>query len=362
MGRRTASGLDPSTPPASFATLFHAAVRAPRNSRVDCRPDKRAGRWERTGLLDHATGFTPFSSSLRSSLSRPSSASHGGRKTIGMRSRATQLNRGMLEVNHHDSGTPSTPVWPEIDRMTCTNMRSIQTLQFLASRTAVGSRGTPDRRGSRSIGSWRGGSRLVHGPADPVRSGPDRPLIINPNRFHGTVRGIVPRRRPIPADNRFGSPPRVWRHWKCGRGGPHRGRYIGPFSRPADAPGPPTTKCWRWRSRKSPPGPSGAAEGVPWASVEEILRDDRVRMVCIETDPLEALRYSHRVIVANKHLKIDKPPGADLTALERLFQEAGRRNLLIQMGYVYRYNPAFRLALRAIRRVGWGGFDPPSVR
>ena len=95
-------------------------------------------------------------------------------------------------------------------------------------------------------------------------------------------------------------------------------------------------------------------EGVPWASVEEILRDDRVRMVCIETDPLEALRYSHRGIVANKHLKIDKPPGADLTALERLFQEAVRRNLLIQMGYVYRYNPAFRLAHRAIRE-GWLG-------
>lgn len=105
----------------------------------------------------------------------------------------------------------------------------------------------------------------------------------------------------------------------------------------------------RARAEKSP-----RWAGVPWASVEEILRDDRVRMVCIETDPLEALRYSHRVIVANKHLKIDKPPGADLTALERLFQEAGRRNLLIQMGYVYRYNPAFRLAHRAIRE-GWLG-------
>jgi len=101
-------------------------------------------------------------------------------------------------------------------------------------------------------------------------------------------------------------------------------------------------------------GKSPRWEGVPWTSVEQILRDDRVRMVCVETDPLEALRYSHRVIVANKHLKIDKPPGADLTALERLFQEAGRRNLLIQMGYVYRYNPAFRLAHRAIRE-GWLG-------
>ena len=93
---------------------------------------------------------------------------------------------------------------------------------------------------------------------------------------------------------------------------------------------------------------------IPWATVDDILKDDSIGMVCIETDPLEALNHAQRVIVANKHLKIDKPPGANLDALARLFQEAEDRNLLIQMGYVYRYNPAFRLAYRAIQE-GWLG-------
>ncbi len=94
--------------------------------------------------------------------------------------------------------------------------------------------------------------------------------------------------------------------------------------------------------------------GVSWTSVDALLSDSRVQMICIETDPLESLPYSLRTIEAGKHLKIDKPPGIDYALLGKIFDEAERRHLLVQMGYVYRHNPAFRLAHRAIQE-GWLG-------
>ena len=95
-------------------------------------------------------------------------------------------------------------------------------------------------------------------------------------------------------------------------------------------------------------------DGVRWASVEEILADDSVQVVCVETDPLESLAYSLDCVRAGKHTKIDKPPGVNIDLLERIYREARDRNLVVQIGYVYRYNPAFRLAHRALRE-GWLG-------
>ncbi len=94
--------------------------------------------------------------------------------------------------------------------------------------------------------------------------------------------------------------------------------------------------------------------GVKWVSVDDLLADKSIQMICIETDPLEALYYSLRSIEAGKHTKIDKPPGMNLGLLRKVYQEAERRHLYVQMGFVFRYNPAFRLAHRAIRE-NWLG-------
>jgi predicted dehydrogenase len=95
-------------------------------------------------------------------------------------------------------------------------------------------------------------------------------------------------------------------------------------------------------------------QGVTWVSPEALLADPTIQVVCVETDPLEALAWSLRSVESGKHTKIDKPPGVDYGLLKKIFAEAERRHLLIQMGYVYRYNPAFRLAHRAIQE-GWLG-------
>ncbi len=98
----------------------------------------------------------------------------------------------------------------------------------------------------------------------------------------------------------------------------------------------------------------GRWEGVTWVSPDALLADPDIQVICVETDPLEALQWSLRSIEAGKHTKIDKPPGVDYELLTKVFGEAERRHLLVQMGYVYRYNPAFRLAHRAIGE-GWLG-------
>jgi predicted dehydrogenase len=95
-------------------------------------------------------------------------------------------------------------------------------------------------------------------------------------------------------------------------------------------------------------------EDTPWTSPEALLSDERVQMICIETDPLKSLPYALQTIEAGKHVKIDKPPGVDYSLLQKIFAEAERRHLLIQMGYVYRYNPAFQIAYKAVKE-GWLG-------
>ena len=95
-------------------------------------------------------------------------------------------------------------------------------------------------------------------------------------------------------------------------------------------------------------------QGVRWAHVQDILDDPDIGMVCVETDPLDALPYALACVDAGKHTKIDKPPGVNLDLLKRIYREAQDRGQVVQIGYVYRYNPAFRLAHRAIRD-GWLG-------
>ena len=95
-------------------------------------------------------------------------------------------------------------------------------------------------------------------------------------------------------------------------------------------------------------------DGVRWTPVDDILADPSISVVCVETDPLASLAFSLDCVTAGKHTKIDKPPGVNIDLLRRIYSEAQDRGLVVQIGYVYRYNPAFRLAHRALCE-GWLG-------
>jgi len=94
--------------------------------------------------------------------------------------------------------------------------------------------------------------------------------------------------------------------------------------------------------------------GTPWLAEEELLRTPGLQAVAVETEVRDLLATAQRCLDAGLHVHLDKPAGDSYAELVKLHDTAERRGLAIQMGYMFRYNPGFRLAFRAVRE-GWLG-------
>jgi len=94
--------------------------------------------------------------------------------------------------------------------------------------------------------------------------------------------------------------------------------------------------------------------GVPWLTQDGLLGDETVKMVAVESDVPRLLPFARAAVEAGKHIHLDKPAGTSLGEFRALLDEAARRDLLVQMGYMFRYNPGFDLIRRAVRE-GWLG-------
>ncbi len=97
-----------------------------------------------------------------------------------------------------------------------------------------------------------------------------------------------------------------------------------------------------------------AYQGVEWLSEEQLLNTDGLQLVAIETEVKDLLATAQRCVDAEKHIHLDKPAGESLAALERLLRTAESKSLTVQMGYMFRYNPAFQFLFQAVR-AGWLG-------
>lgn len=94
--------------------------------------------------------------------------------------------------------------------------------------------------------------------------------------------------------------------------------------------------------------------GLKWLSRDELLATPGLRAVLVETRVRDLLANAEACVAAGMHMHIDKPAGASLPQLQRIFEIAAKNNLLVQMGYMYRYNPAVVL-LREFLTNGWLG-------
>lgn len=101
-------------------------------------------------------------------------------------------------------------------------------------------------------------------------------------------------------------------------------------------------------------GQHRAYQGVKTLSVEEILNDESIEVVLVETEIAELLDFAGKCVQAGKHVHIDKPAGSSLPQLEEIQVQARQKNLMVQMGYMYRYNPAV-LLLQEFLHNGWLG-------
>jgi predicted dehydrogenase len=77
-------------------------------------------------------------------------------------------------------------------------------------------------------------------------------------------------------------------------------------------------------------------------SVDELLGDASITAVAIEGSNAESLDQARAAVAAGKHLWYDKPAGDDWPGFQALMDEARARGLLVQMGYMFRYQPGFQ--------------------
>lgn len=93
---------------------------------------------------------------------------------------------------------------------------------------------------------------------------------------------------------------------------------------------------------------------LPWMTEEQLLNVPGLQAVLVETEVRDLLNVAERCVAAGKHVHIDKPAGESLPQFKRILDRAKAQRLLVQMGYMYRYNPGVTL-LRQFLKDGWLG-------
>ena len=89
-------------------------------------------------------------------------------------------------------------------------------------------------------------------------------------------------------------------------------------------------------------GDSGPFGQVRWFdSEEELLSDTSIVAVASEGKNAESLPQTEAIVDAGKHVWYDKPAGEDWPAWQRVVGKAQDQGLLIQMGYMFRYQNGF---------------------
>ncbi len=95
-------------------------------------------------------------------------------------------------------------------------------------------------------------------------------------------------------------------------------------------------------------------DGLNWLTVDDLLALPGLQVVGVEVGIAGVLDVAEKCIAAGKHIHVDKPAGVSLPQWKRILDEAARRHLTVQMGYMYRYNPAVVL-MRDCLQKGWLG-------
>ena len=96
-------------------------------------------------------------------------------------------------------------------------------------------------------------------------------------------------------------------------------------------------------------GSHPAYADVPRMTEEELFSRKDIDAVFVEGHELRSVSDAQKCIDHGLHVHLDKPGGVDLAAFERLLTTAEEKNLTLQMGYMYRWNPAMKYAIDAVK-------------
>ncbi len=89
--------------------------------------------------------------------------------------------------------------------------------------------------------------------------------------------------------------------------------------------------------------------GVPAIERERLLGDSSIQAIAVESAVKDHAEHARQALEAGKHVHVEKPPADNVAAFRSLLELAGRKHLLVQTGYMWRYNPALRTVLEAGR-------------
>jgi len=99
---------------------------------------------------------------------------------------------------------------------------------------------------------------------------------------------------------------------------------------------------------------TAAFKDLKWMTREQLLNVPGLQVVLVETKVKDLLDNAEACVAAGKHVGIDKPAGESLPQLRGILDSATKQKLIVQMGYMYRYNPAV-VMLREFLTKGWLG-------
>ncbi len=91
---------------------------------------------------------------------------------------------------------------------------------------------------------------------------------------------------------------------------------------------------------------------LPRLSVNEVIEKSDV--ILVETDVWDLTATAQRCVDAGKHIHMDKPASGTLAEWKHLLDTAEAKGLVVQMGYMYRYNPAIRQCIDWAREGKFG--------
>lgn len=81
---------------------------------------------------------------------------------------------------------------------------------------------------------------------------------------------------------------------------------------------------------------------------------ERARVVAVESDVRDHAKHALLALKAGKHVHLEKPPAMNLADMQAVIAMAREKKLLLQTGFMWRYNPGFIAILDAARQ-GWLG-------
>lgn len=82
-------------------------------------------------------------------------------------------------------------------------------------------------------------------------------------------------------------------------------------------------------------------------SVDELI--EKCDALLIETDVWNLTEIAQKCIDAGKHVHIDKPGSGTLEEFGKMLNSAKKKNLIVQLAYMYRYNPAVQKTFELIK-------------